>query len=114
MAITYQPFIEKIVDHTQPFYYEDPVVMTRFDDTWQSANTDLVHILDGASWAIFITLFLCLIVLIVLLDQDFLVKRQSVYKRISRVTFNLIGTILQMGKLKSLKLPGLINSFALF
>ena len=100
--MTVDPFLEGVVDQTTPFFVDESAVMLLYDTSWSSLNFDnRLIIFDKISWVIFAIVLLYLITTIVLLHQNFLVENESIIQRFSSVTFQIIGTLLQMGKFTS-------------
>ena len=96
--MTAEPFNERIVDFSHPIAYEEPVVMVRYDNSWSSGQLDVSNLLDQTSWVTFLVLFIYLILVIVLIDEQFLMRREAFFQRLSSVTLQMTGILLQQGK----------------
>ena len=93
-----EPFIDKIVDYSNPFSAENSVVLTRFEEYVNSSNINFWQVLENVTWVALVFVLIFLLILVVSLDKLLLVKSESLFQRFSSVVIMLIGTILQKGE----------------
>ena len=99
MIMLGEPYYQKIVDFTQPIFFEDPVIITRFIDSYSSADFDQINIFDKSSWIVFTTLIIHTIILITIFDRLFLANKSSMFQRISTASVGIFSTIIGRGEI---------------
>ena len=93
-----KPYLDGIVDATIPIFFDDPVVLTKFDDSWNFAGFYSINILDMISRIIFILLIISSMTIITILYKYFLPGKNLVTS-IADSAFMLIGLLLGKGDL---------------
>ena len=88
---------QNIVEHAQPFFFEEPVILIRHDDSWNFAGFQIINILDETSWIILGISLLLTICLLVIIDQTVLPLANSFYQSLSIASFTIVGVILGKG-----------------
>ena len=92
-----ETFTQNIIEHAQPFFFEEPAILIRHDDSWNFAGLQFFDISDRTSWIIFGDLIFLTISLILLIDKIILSQETSLIQSLSNAVLIIIGVILGKG-----------------
>ena len=93
-----KPYMQKLVDFTQPLAFEDTAIITKYFENYSSADFSDITIFDKISWIIFICLIINTIILLILMDKLFYIKNNNLFEQLTNGAFIMISTILGKGK----------------
>ena len=92
--MTADHFTQNICEHAQPFYFEEPVILIRHDDSWNFAGFQIINLLDETSWITFATLLIFTIFLLNFIDKSILSLANSFYQSLSSAFLTIFGVML--------------------
>ena len=95
--MTADHFTQNICEHAQPFYFEEPVILIRHDDSWSFAGFQIINLLDETSWITFATLFIFTICLLTFIDKSVLYLANAFNQSLSSAFFTILGVVLGKG-----------------
>ena len=89
-----ETFAQNIIEHSQPFFFGEPKILIRHDETWNFAGLKIFNILDKTSLIIFVACLLFTIGLIVMMDKTI---SSSFIQSLSNALLIIFGVILGKG-----------------
>ena len=97
-GISADPFNQNIVDFTHQYNVEESIALVEFNSDYKTADYYIFDIFDKLSVLIFLMLFALLITLIILINDQYILRKECLFNKINSICFQLIGNLMDMGK----------------
>ena len=97
-GISANPFNKKIVDFTHQYNVEESVILVEYNSDYKTADYYIFDIFNKLSVLIFLMLFATLITLTILINDQYIIRKVSLFENIYSLCFQLLGNLLYMGK----------------
>ena len=91
------PFLQNILDFSHQYNVEESLIMIAYNDHSVSSHFDRISFIDTDCWFVIISSFLVTFLPLVYINDEILVRCESIGVRLSNVCFKLIPPQLHMG-----------------